>query len=174
MSAWERQKIASLADVPRHEYTIGPGYYDIPGDVVLQGLHQDDLRRTNTEAGYDDRRATLPRDPQNLYRPHNCPSQNEYITWSEREVAIGMAPIFVQTMKRNAGRLAPLLYGERQPIGHDMPSGARFIELGPEGIQRNANIPGQGIIENNLEKPLPRQGFIFPYTLPVNFSIPRK
>lgn len=173
-SAWRRQKIASLQNQADWEYTIGPGYYDIPTDVVLRGgLRGDDRRHENVHEGFDSRRPNLPRDPQQLYRPHNCRRENEYVLWDAQEVAIGMAPIFVQTLVPQAGQLSAL-YAKRQPLGRDMSNGARFVDLPDEAIQRNPNIVGQGIIQNNLTLPLPPQGRVNNYTLPANFSFVKR
>ena len=173
MSAWERQKLSALQNRADYEYTIGPGYYDIPGDVVLQGLPGDDLRLTNPMAGYADRRPNLPRDPQELYRPHRDRSHDEFIMWSEQEVAIGNAPIFVKTLVENVGSLA-VLRQPRLPVGIDMPGGARVTELPDSALQRNANIPGTGIVGPSLPGVKAPQGYLSNYQLPVNFSIPRK
>jgi len=130
--SWRQQKIDALNGVANYEYFVGPLYDQIPKDVYAKGFHSDDRAQTdNTQTSLDS--INLPWDRADLYAPHSN-LQAGFHGWSLDEIAIEIAPIFVNRKLPQAGNLGTILRAPNQQLGKDLPRGDFSQRVAVNGI----------------------------------------
>lgn len=127
--SWRQAKIAALDGYVYTDYLEGPKYDGgrIPTQQFVLGYG--DQSRMGTVANYwHESRPNLPTDPQDLYG--ECANtQAGYTRFSQREVDIEMAPIFIKRKLPGLGVVGDCLLGSRvNPDYFVMPDSTQQIE----------------------------------------------